>query len=94
MTFLVQSHVSDGGERPGAKLALVGLLVRVDPPDVGVHVVFLSERLLTVLAHVRFLTRMHPEMLLMRSGGGEPLGTDVALVALLTWKWKWFRLKC
>lgn len=57
---LVQSHVSQGGKCPGAKFALIRFLVRVDAPDVRVHVVFLSESLLTVLANVRFLTSVDP----------------------------------
>lgn len=84
MTLLVQSHIAQGGEGPWAVLALVGLLVGVNPPDVRVHVVLLAERLLAVLAYVRFLAGMDPEVLLVRSGRGESLEADVTLVALLT----------
>lgn len=84
VTLLVQAHVPYRCKRPRTEFALIRFLVRVNPPDVCVHVVLLAERFLTVLAYVRFLARMHPEMLLVRPGGGEPLGADVALVALLT----------
>lgn len=84
VTLFVFPHIPESGKCSRAEFALVGFFLRVNSPDVSVHVVLLAESFLTVLTNVRFLSGVDQQMLFVRTVRSKPFKADVTFETLIT----------